>query len=175
MLMLSLSDQQMQAIKAAAVDVPQEKRSLYLERIAAMLSARRPFSDSDVDDVAKLATCSLVHEHTDAAGKGLIDKRTFLQGFASTLVADHSGGNWHHISGVRRNNVLRHYFDGKEVGEIKVLKEIEEVAKLRSAICPRNADFTLDAWIELDGESVESIDDVEFRCYPEGIKESPRN
>jgi hypothetical protein len=108
-------------------------------------------------------------------GKGLIDKRTFLQGLASTLVADHSGGNWHHISGVRRNNVVRHYFDGKEVDEIKVLKEIEEVVELRGGICPHNTDFTLDAWIKLDGETVESIEDVEYRCYPDGIKESPRN
>jgi hypothetical protein len=30
-----------------------------------MLSARRPFSDSDVADAASLALCGLVHEHPD--------------------------------------------------------------------------------------------------------------
>ena len=46
---------------------------------------------------------------------------------------------------------------------------------MRVGICPHNTDFTLDAWIKLDGETVETIEDVEYRCYPEGIKESPRN
>ena len=50
------------------------------------------------------------------------------------------------------------------------LKEIEEVVELRGGICPHSTDFTLDAWIKLDGETVESIEDVEYRCYPDGIK-----
>jgi hypothetical protein len=51
---------------AAGVIAP-EKRSTFLERVGAMLKVRHRFTDYNVDEVAKLATCGLVHEHTDAA------------------------------------------------------------------------------------------------------------
>jgi hypothetical protein len=66
LIMLALSDQQMQAIKDAARDVPLEKRGQFLERIAAMLAMRCPFSDGDVADVVSLALCGLIH-HADTA------------------------------------------------------------------------------------------------------------
>jgi hypothetical protein len=57
--MLSLTDQQLQTVTNAARDVPQEKRAQYLERVAAMLALRRPFSDGDVADVCGLAVTGL--------------------------------------------------------------------------------------------------------------------
>jgi hypothetical protein len=64
--MVSLTDSQLKTVTTAARAIPQEKRSLYLERVGAMLSARRPFSDADVADVVSLALCGLV-QRTDAA------------------------------------------------------------------------------------------------------------
>ena len=62
--MIGLSDTQLKTVMAAAADVPHEKRSQFLERIAAMLKfrGRGNFSDGDVDDVVKLACVGLVHE-----------------------------------------------------------------------------------------------------------------
>jgi hypothetical protein len=63
----SLTDQQMQTIMAGARTLPVEKRSQYLQRIAAMLEIRGRFSDGDVTEVAALALVGLVHQKTDAA------------------------------------------------------------------------------------------------------------
>jgi hypothetical protein len=62
--MIGLSDAQLKVVMATAADVPHEKRSQFLERIAAMLKfrARGNFTDEDVTDVVKLACVGLVHE-----------------------------------------------------------------------------------------------------------------
>jgi len=67
--MLSLTDPQLKIVADAARAVPQEKRSIYLERIAAMLivRGRGHFNDADVADVTQLALCGLVHQRTDVA------------------------------------------------------------------------------------------------------------
>jgi hypothetical protein len=59
--MIALTDQQLQTIMATAADIAPERRDVFLQRVAAMLRLRRPFDDSDVDEIAKLATAGLVH------------------------------------------------------------------------------------------------------------------
>jgi hypothetical protein len=47
--------------------VPVDKRSVYLQRITAMLALRGcRFTDADVADVARLALCGLI-QHADSA------------------------------------------------------------------------------------------------------------
>jgi hypothetical protein len=48
---------------AAASHVPVEKRDLYLQRVAAMLTlrGRGHFADGDVDNAVKLALVGMVH------------------------------------------------------------------------------------------------------------------
>jgi hypothetical protein len=55
--MISLNDAQLKTVMAAAVQVPHEKRSQFLQRITAMLllRGRGHFTDSDVDDAVRLA------------------------------------------------------------------------------------------------------------------------
>jgi hypothetical protein len=53
--MFSLSNQQMANVMAAARDVPQEKRALYLERLAAMLKLQHRFNDQTLKEFSKLA------------------------------------------------------------------------------------------------------------------------
>ena len=67
--MLALSDAQLQTLMTFAADIPQEKRSTFLERVGAMLAmrGRGHFNDDDVADVTKLATAGLIHRRTDAA------------------------------------------------------------------------------------------------------------
>ena len=62
--MISLNDAQLKAVMAAASQIPHEKRSQFLERIAAMLRlrGREHFTDGDVGDAVKLALVGLVHE-----------------------------------------------------------------------------------------------------------------
>jgi hypothetical protein len=62
--MISLNDAQLKTVMAAASHVPVEKRDLYLQRVAAMLTlrGRGHFADSDVSDAVKLALVGLVHE-----------------------------------------------------------------------------------------------------------------
>jgi hypothetical protein len=64
---LVFTDTQLAAVMDAALTLPVEKRDLYLQRIAAMLTqrGRGHVTDADVTDVVKLALCGLVH--TDAA------------------------------------------------------------------------------------------------------------
>jgi hypothetical protein len=65
--MIGLSDTQLGIVMDAARTLPVEKRDLYLQRIAAMLTmrGRGHFGDSDVADVTALTLRGLVH--TDAA------------------------------------------------------------------------------------------------------------
>jgi len=67
--MLSLTDQQLKTVADAARDVPQEKRDVYLQRIAAMLTirGRGHFNDADVAEVAALGGV-----RTDATPLGII-------------------------------------------------------------------------------------------------------
>ena len=60
--MIGLTDAQLKIIMTAANGVPVEKRDLYLQRIAAMLTmrGRGHFTDADVTDVAKLAMAGLI-------------------------------------------------------------------------------------------------------------------
>lgn len=62
--MLGLTDTQLAAVMDAARTLPVEKRDLYLQRIAAMLTqrGRGHVADADVTDVAKLALTGLVHQ-----------------------------------------------------------------------------------------------------------------
>ena len=60
--MLGLTDSQLRTVMDTARALPVEKRDLYLQRIAAMLTVRGRgrFNDADVADVAKLAMAGLV-------------------------------------------------------------------------------------------------------------------
>ena len=60
--MLGLTDTQLATVMDAARTLPVEKRDLYLQRIAAMLTmrGRGHITDADVADVAKLALCGLI-------------------------------------------------------------------------------------------------------------------
>jgi hypothetical protein len=60
--MLGLTDSQLTTVMGMARTLPVEKRDLYLQRIAAMLTVRGRgrFNDADVADVTKLATAGLV-------------------------------------------------------------------------------------------------------------------
>jgi hypothetical protein len=66
--MVSLSDSQLRTLMTAAADMLPEKRSMFLERVGAMLAmrGRGHFNDDDVADVVALASCGLVHR-VDAA------------------------------------------------------------------------------------------------------------
>jgi hypothetical protein len=64
---LSLSHHQLQAVMAAARDVPVEKREQFLQRLSTMLVLKGRFDDRDVAETAKLAACGLVHTRIDAA------------------------------------------------------------------------------------------------------------
>ena len=62
--MLGLTDNQLRVVMDAATTVPIEKRSIYLERIASMLTmrGRGHVADSDVMEVARLALTGLTHQ-----------------------------------------------------------------------------------------------------------------
>ena len=64
---IALSDHQLETVMTAANAVPVERRGIFLQRVGAMLRMRGygHFTDSDVSDVARLASCGLVH--TDPA------------------------------------------------------------------------------------------------------------
>jgi hypothetical protein len=59
--MIGLTDHQLEIVMGAARRVPVEKRDTFLQRIAAMLAlrGRGRFTDTDVADVAQLATLAL--------------------------------------------------------------------------------------------------------------------
>ena len=60
--MVSLTDFQLKAVMDAAHALPVERRDIFLQRVGAMLKLRGRFADADVADVARLATCGLVHQ-----------------------------------------------------------------------------------------------------------------
>ena len=62
--MLGLTDNQLTTVMGMARTLPVEKRDLYLQRIAAMLTVRGRgrFNDADVAEVTKLAIAGLVHQ-----------------------------------------------------------------------------------------------------------------
>jgi len=60
--MIPLSDSQLKDVTRAAADLPQEKRSIFLERLGAMLNLRRKFTDDDLIEITKLARTGLVRE-----------------------------------------------------------------------------------------------------------------
>ena len=66
--MLGLTDNQLRVVMDAAHMVPVEKRDLYLQRIAAMLTVRGRghFNDSDVHEVTTLAIAGLIQQTADA-------------------------------------------------------------------------------------------------------------
>ena len=54
--MFALSDNQLALVMTAAGPLPPEKRSVFLERVAARLQLRGPrFSDDDLDDAIRRA------------------------------------------------------------------------------------------------------------------------
>jgi hypothetical protein len=68
--MVSLSDSQLEIIMTAANAVPVERRSVFLERVGAMLKPRGRFSDDDVRQVAALAMASSEFLAADFFGSG---------------------------------------------------------------------------------------------------------
>jgi hypothetical protein len=62
--MIALTDSQLAAVMDAARTLPVEKRDVYLQRIAAMLTQRGGghFDDSDVTEIARLALTGLAHQ-----------------------------------------------------------------------------------------------------------------
>jgi hypothetical protein len=66
--MLGLTDNQLTTVMGMARTLPVEKRDLYLQRIAAMLTQRGHghFNDADVADVTTLAIAGLIQQSADA-------------------------------------------------------------------------------------------------------------
>jgi hypothetical protein len=62
--MLGLTDNQLRTVMDTARTLPVEKRDLYLQRVATMLTqrGRGHVTDADVTDVAKLALTGLAHQ-----------------------------------------------------------------------------------------------------------------
>jgi hypothetical protein len=60
--MISLSDSQIGMLMQFASVVPVERRSMFLERVGAMLKLRYRYTDQDVSEVAALALAGLVQE-----------------------------------------------------------------------------------------------------------------
>jgi hypothetical protein len=60
--MVSLTDSQLAIVTDAARIVPVERRSVFLERTAAMLRMRGNFTDGDIADVVKLALTGLAQQ-----------------------------------------------------------------------------------------------------------------
>jgi hypothetical protein len=65
--MISLSDQQLDVVMTAARGLALERRSVFLERVTAMLKLRRRFDDTDVAEVTALALHGLVQQAADSA------------------------------------------------------------------------------------------------------------
>ena len=64
--MLGLTDNQLRTVMTAANAVPIERRSVFLERVGAMLKMRVRFTEADVADVARLALAGLIQTPTAA-------------------------------------------------------------------------------------------------------------
>jgi hypothetical protein len=67
--MLALTDAQFADIMETAKGIDPERRDVFLQRVAAMLRLRGRFSDDDVVEVARLATCGLVQGGFPIVGK----------------------------------------------------------------------------------------------------------
>jgi hypothetical protein len=66
--MISLSDEQLQTVMAAAGSIDPDRRPVFLERVGSMLRLRgRYSSNDDVAEISKLALCGLVHSPADTA------------------------------------------------------------------------------------------------------------
>jgi hypothetical protein len=65
--MLALTDARLQIVMATAAAVLPDRRSLFLERCATMLTLQGRFDDSDVANVAKWAACGLIQSTSNAA------------------------------------------------------------------------------------------------------------
>jgi hypothetical protein len=65
--MFSLTDYQLRLVMDVAVRLDPDRRSVFLERCAAMLKFRHRFADEDVADVARLAMCGLSHRTANVA------------------------------------------------------------------------------------------------------------
>ena len=59
--MIALTDHQLAIVMDAAAALAPERRSMFLERVGAMLKVRGRFTDADVSDVTRLALCGLIH------------------------------------------------------------------------------------------------------------------
>ena len=66
--MLGLTDNQLTTVMGMARTLPVEKRDLYLQKSAAMLTVRGRghFNDADVADVTTLAIAGLIQQTADA-------------------------------------------------------------------------------------------------------------
>jgi hypothetical protein len=53
---------QLDVVMTAAAGLPVEKRGLFLERVAARLTLRGRFDDSDLDDAVRVALSGLIQE-----------------------------------------------------------------------------------------------------------------
>ena len=60
--MIGLTDSQLRDVMIAANALPVERRTIFLERVGAMLKLRGRFTDSDVADVTALALCGLIQQ-----------------------------------------------------------------------------------------------------------------
>jgi hypothetical protein len=60
--MLALSDHQLAVVMTAAGGLAVEKRSVFLERVAARLRLRGSFTDLDLDDAVRVALRGLIQE-----------------------------------------------------------------------------------------------------------------
>jgi hypothetical protein len=59
---LALSDDQLTVVMTAARGLPVEKRSVFLERVAARLELVGSFTNRDFDDAVRLALRGLIQE-----------------------------------------------------------------------------------------------------------------
>lgn len=64
--MISLSDSQLKTLMTATASVQPDRRDIYLQRVGAMLRLRYRFSDSDVDEITRLARAGLVQRRKPA-------------------------------------------------------------------------------------------------------------
>ena len=89
--MVGLTDAQLEIITTAVNAVPAERRSIFLERVGAMLKVRGRFSDADVSDVAKLAMAGLIQHTADVARRTAPRKSpsTIHDPRITALVVDH--------------------------------------------------------------------------------------
>jgi hypothetical protein len=59
---LPIATSELKTVMATTAQLPQAKRDIFLQRVAAMLRMRGHFNDSDVAEVAQLALTGLTHQ-----------------------------------------------------------------------------------------------------------------